>query len=361
MRAGRRDALAQALTPARLRESLAVVRPPSLRNACVAGLQAALGVVLAAALARISPWPQLAGFATLGALAALFGRFAPPQARGRIVAQAGVLLAAPVALLSALAWQGVPQWLLLLALAAVAGVVASLAHRAQLGAPGAVIFVFAASAAIAPTASGAQALARTAAVALGAMLVWVLCRATDGLREARPAPPPPAHPPPGLAPGPSARIAACAAAAALLAHAAGLAHPAWAAIGAIAIVQGGYLPGAVHRAWQRTLGTLLGAALAWWLLSRGLSFWQVVLAVAVLQVLTEAVIGFNYALGQVLVTPMALLMTSLATPGAPADMALSRIADTAVGAVAGVVLALLLSTLDERLHLARHHRGVAHS
>lgn len=153
------------------------------------------------------------------------------------------------------------------------------------------------------------------------------------------------------------RVALCAALAALLAHAAGWLHPAWAAIGAVAVLQGMHLPGTVHRAWQRTLGTMAGAGVAWVILSSSPSFWTLLLAVAVLQILTEVVIGFNYALGQVFVTPMALLMTSLASHGEAASMAVSRIFDTTLGAAVGIVLALALSSLDERIHLARHHGG----
>lgn len=346
------------LALARLRESLAVARPPSVRNAGVTGAQAALGVAVVAALAWASPWMEYAGYATLGALAALFGRFATPSDRGRLVAVAGALLVAPVALLSGLAWLGASPVVLLLALAAAAGVLASLSHRAQLGAPGAVIFVFAASAALAPIDSGAAVLARTGAVACGAAIAWLLCRTTDRLRDPLAGPattPPAASIGPGYALRPAARVAACAALAGLAAHAAGWSHPAWAAIGAIAVVQGAHLPGTMHRAWQRVLGTLVGAALAWALLSLQPSFWQTVLAVVVLQCITELVIGFNYAFGQAFVTPMALLMVSLAAPAGAADMALSRIADTALGAVAGVALAVLFSTLDERRHLAQHH------
>ena len=82
---------------------------------------------------------------------------------------------------------------------------------------------------------------------------------------------------------------------------------------------------------------------------------DILIAVAILQFLTEIIIGFNYALGQVTITPMALLMTTLSSHSAATDMAVSRIYDTALGALVGIAFALLLSTMDERLHLARHH------
>lgn len=110
---------------------------------------------------------------------------------------------------------------------------------------------------------------------------------------------------------------------------------------------------------QRTLGTLVGAALAWAFLSAAPSFWTVLLAAAVLQICTEMTIGMNYALGQIFVTPMALLITTLAVPGEAADMALARILDTVLGAGVGTVLALAFSSVQERIELARHHRRMA--
>ncbi len=65
-------------------------------------------------------------------------------------------------------------------------------------------------------------------------------------------------PSPGYAPRQALRVALCAALASGLAYAAGWPHPAWAAIGAVAVQQGARLPGTIHRAWQRTLGALVG-------------------------------------------------------------------------------------------------------
>ncbi|ASI70541.1 hypothetical protein BA022_09645 [Diaphorobacter nitroreducens] len=357
----------QALASARLRESLSLQRPASLRNATIAGAQVALAVILVAGLLHVSPWAQVAGFGGLGALAALFGRFAPLARRRGVVLRAGALLVMPVALLSLLAWSGLGPVAMLLALSGMAGLLASLAHRMQMGAPGAVIFIFAASAAISPVDSALALAGRAGATVLGVAAAWLLCLLTDRLRDLEVAPPAatpvqatagaraPKPLTPGYAPVQSARVALCAALAALLAHAAGWAHPAWASIGAVAVLQGAHLPGTVHRGWQRTLGTVVGAGIAWAILSSEPSFWTLLLAVAVLQVLTEAVIGFNYALGQIFVTPMALLMTNMAHHGEAAEMALSRIFDTTLGAAVGIVLALVLSSLDERVYLARHH------
>ena len=360
--------------PSRLRESLRLQRPASVRNAWLAGVQAALACVLVCALLRASPWAAMTGYGGLGALAALYGRFAPARQRHAQVLLGGLLLVLPVAVLSLFTRAGPHPVALLLALAGMAGVRESLAHRTQIGAPGAVIFIFAASAALVPAGSALEVLQRTLATALGVAAAWAVCHLTDRLRQAAVAPVAPTAAPVPTAPvtqaralpadfamGQSLRVVLCAAVAALLAHAAGWSHPAWAAIGATAVLQGAHLPGTAHRAWQRSLGTLGGAVIAWALLSADLSFWSVLAAVAVLQVVTETVIGFNYAIGQLFVTPMALLMTRLAGHGEALDMALSRVLDTTLGAVVGIVLTVALSSLDERLHLARHASGPAHS
>jgi len=131
-------------------------------------------------------------------------------------------------------------------------------------------------------------------------------------------------------------------------------HPAWAAMGALAVMQGAQLHIVMNRALQRMGGTLIGALLAWLLLLQDPSVWILIGALAALQLLTEMVIGVNYAFGQVLVTPMALVMTYLGARGAVGpDMASDRILETLIGVAVGVILAVLFSTADERLHLAR--------
>jgi len=69
-------------------------------------------------------------------------------------------------------------------------------------------------------------------------------------------------------------------------------------------------------------------------------------------------IGYNYALGQITVTPMALLMTHLASsPQAPLGMPVERVLDTVLGAALGIVFALALSSVEDRAHLHRLHHG----
>jgi uncharacterized membrane protein YccC len=345
--------LPRLLAPARLREACTITPLPSLRNAAVVGLQTGLAVLIAAGATHLSPWAHLVGYAALGALAALLGRFAPAGQRMPAVLRAGALLVGAVAMLSLAGLAGAGPAALLLCLGLLAGAVSWLAGRWQLGPPGAVIFVFAGCAALAPVDGGHAVAERLLFTLAGVVAAAAVCRASDWLRTAPAALP---QAPPVQAPWLQfARIALCTASAGLLALAAGWQHPAWAAIGAMAVLQGSHLHTAMHRAVQRTLGTVAGAVLAWLVLAQQPGFWPLLAAVIVLQLATEVVIGANYALGQVFVTPMALLMTSLATPGAAAGMPLARVLDTVLGALVGMVFALVFSTLEDRLHLAHHH------
>ena len=54
--------------------------------------------------------------------------------------------------------------------------------------------------------------------------------------------------------------------------------------------------------------------------------------------------------------PMALLMTYLAAPlKADLRMVPERVTDTLIGAGIGMVMVVLWSKMEERLHLAQHH------
>lgn len=342
-----------------VRESLTLAAQPWLRNAALAGLQASLAAAIALPLTLVSPWPHLVGFASLGTLAALFGRFAPQAGRGRIVLFCAMWLTFAVLAMSVAARLGAPPLLQLGLLALACGLFFFVATTGRYGPPGSLIFVFAAGAAMGHVASWQEVAERAAATAVVAGLTWVICVATEALRrqatEESPFPWEPMRPLDHRLVA-AARIALGSGIAAGIAHAAGAPHPAWAAMGAVAVMQGTHLHVSMNRALQRSVGTVVGAGLVWLILVQEPSVWSVIAVLVALQFATEMIIGSNYALGQILVTPMALLMSYLASLGAAGtSMALERVFDTLVGAGIGIVLAVVSSTLDDRIHLAHHH------
>ena len=349
------DAARRVLHRHNLRGSMALNRQPFWRNSLLAGAQAGLAVAIALPGMLLSPWPELTGFAALGALVALFGRFAPR--RGPVVLACGLCQVTAVTAMSLAVRAGAPEMLQLALLALAGGGFFLVTVSAGFGAPGALIFVFAAGAAMGHDATLPQIAGRAAATAAAALLAWAICALTDPLRPPeRQDTPFPAEPPRPLHDRlvAAARITLGCGAAALACHALGAAHPAWAAMGALAVMQGAHLHINMQRAVQRMTGTALGAALAWAILNQQPGAWQMVAALVLLQFLTETVIGANYALGQTFVTPMALLMSHLAAPQADAaTMAPERVLDTLLGVSIGMAAALVFSTLDDRRALAQ--------
>lgn len=357
----RRVAARRLLAPEQLQASLRLNPLLSPWMSCVAGLQSALAVLAAIVLLHYSLWSELSGFAALGALAALFGRYAPLLKRHVIVWRCAAMLIGAVTVTSLVSVLGAPGAVVVLVVALVAGVASVGFSYWKLGGPGAVIIVFAAGAAATPVDSWDIFLERVVATAVGALVAWLITAATDFLRLrelSRVDPPVEAARPFSHILLAGSRIALGAAVAALVAYAAGWNHPSWAAIGAVSVMQGGHLHINMNRALQRMAGTLVGALLVWMILEAAPPFWVLVGAIVVFQFITEVIIGYNYALGQITVTPMALLMTYLAAPMASAtEMSIERVFDTMLGAVLGIVFAVLFSTFDDRRYLARHHRA----
>ncbi|PWC38931.1 FUSC family protein [Azospirillum sp. TSO22-1] len=353
----RRKTARHLLTRRQLREVMALTPQPSFRIALIAGAQAALSVLAATLLIGASPWSHLIGFPALGALASLFGRYAPARRRATIVTVCAALLTGGVLLSSLASWAGASpaEQLLLLALIA-GGATLAIAHW-RLGVPGAIIVTFASAGALGPAASWHVVAEQTLATAAGGVVAWVVCRMTDRLRSAEldgltvPSAP---HRPFGHEVIAAGRIAAGTATAALIAQAVGWPHPSWAAIGAMAVLQGSHLHVTMSRALQRMAGTLVGVFIAWAVLTQAPPLWGLIAAVVLFQFITEVVIGYNYALGQITVTPMALIMTYVAAPATAVDMPVERALETVLGVALGIAFAVLFSTADDRVHLARH-------
>lgn len=352
----RRSAFLYLVGPATLKGTLAFAEPPSLWNSALAGLQASLVIVIALPLFWLSSFSHLIGYAALGALPALFGRFHSGAGRRRVVAQCGFWQTASILGMSSLVCLGVGPEGLLLALALACGVLYFVASTIRPGPPGALIFIFAAGAAMANAPTWEVVLERGAATAAVSVLSWLVCVVTERLRErATPERSFPMEPQRSLQDRlqVSARVAVGAAFAVFAVHAFGASHPEWAAMGAVAVMQGVHLTVSMHRAIQRMVGTLIGALIVWMILSNDPNVWLIIACVAVFQFLTEVVIGYNYAIGQIVITPMALLMSYLASPlgSVSANIAVERVLDTVIGATIGLLFAVITSSLADRRSL----------
>ncbi|ANC30944.1 FUSC family protein [Isoptericola dokdonensis] len=354
-----------------LREALRVHPSPATAASVLAAVRCGAAVALALGLAAALGRQDLAGYAALGALASLYGRFEPYRRRAEVVALLGVVLTVAFTGVAALTTLGAPALGVLAAVALVAAGATVLCLLVRTGPPGGTIVVFAAAGGMAAGTSWADVGERGLAVAAGAAVAWLVAmsgwavRPGGALRRAvrRVTPGPTATTPPvadTTTPVPSVRqtlretwrepgwrlggirVAAAALGAGVVAHLAGLAHPAWAQLGATATLQGSTTRHAVVRALQRAGGTAVGALLAWPLLAAHLGFAATCVVVVVLQVVTEIVVGRHYGLAMLTITPMALLMTSLAAPTDPGGAAAARALDTVLGAALGVLAVVLV-------------------
>ena len=132
----------------------------------------------------------------------------------------------------------------------------------------------------------------------------------------------------------------------------GVGHPYWAMVAAVAPLTARGVSRQMVRAGHRIIGTLLGLVTGAALLVLGLGPVATVLVVVVLQVLTELVVGRNYGLAMLFITPLALLMGQLASPRPAASLLLDRGVETLVGGAVAVAIVLLEQSL--RRHRMRH-------
>jgi uncharacterized membrane protein YccC len=122
-----------------------------------------------------------------------------------------------------------------------------------------------------------------------------------------------------------------------VAHAAGSSHSAWAVMGATATLSVASTGHAVVRGAQRAAGTVAGALVAWPLLEAHLPFTAVAALVVALQLVTEVVVMRHYGLAMLTITPMALLMVSLAGAGDATELTVDRVLCTLLGAAVALV------------------------
>jgi uncharacterized membrane protein YccC len=122
----------------------------------------------------------------------------------------------------------------------------------------------------------------------------------------------------------------------------GLGHGYWAAISAAAVLHSINVRTAAQRAVQRTLGTVAGLMLALGVLAARPEPVVLVLVIVVLEFMLEYVVARNYGLGVVFLTPLALLLSDLASPSPAGALVQDRALSSVLGIVIGLGCALLV-------------------
>ncbi|MCC4249665.1 FUSC family protein [Microbacterium testaceum] len=292
---------------------------------------------------------DLSVYASFGAFAALYGRLDPPRTRVRMQATAGGILVLSMLLGTLLSALASPALASVVVIAALAAAVTLAAYRAQWHPPGALFAVFAAGACASfPAAAATFSLALL--VGLSSVLwsllvttVFVLARRGSWRMPTRQSPPIGAV---------AWEMTATVGVAALLAGVAGAllvgTHWYWAMVGAVAAVGGAHVTARLIRGMQRLVGTLVGVLIAAGLLALQLPPWAVVIVAVVMQVGAELFVGRNYGIAMLFITPLALLMISLASPAAPDMLLRDRVLETVIGVAVGTVVAIVSAALRRR-------------
>lgn len=120
--------------------------------------------------------------------------------------------------------------------------------------------------------------------------------------------------------------------------AAHIGHPYWAMVSAVVPLVAQDFRHQVVRGLHRVVGTFAGLLVAAGLLALDLGGLAVILVVALLQAAAELLVGRNYALALVAITPLALLMVHLAAPVPARELLADRGVETVIGVAAGLVV-----------------------
>lgn len=129
----------------------------------------------------------------------------------------------------------------------------------------------------------------------------------------------------------------------------------WVPVSCLAVIQGMTLRAVWNRQLQRIIGTLLGLFVAWGLLSLHLSIWHMVIAMTGLTFVVETMIVRHYGLATVFITPLTILLAEAATlgQGSVSGLIQARFIDTVLGCLVGLLGGVCLHSAFFRRHAGR--------
>ncbi|WP_405430437.1 FUSC family protein [Micromonospora sp. NBC_00617] len=315
--------------------------PGAHRVALRAGISVLVPLLAVLAAGR----PGWTTYAVFGAFTSLYGRNHVHLSRAAMQASAGAALTGSVVLgvlvgaLPSRVWVAVPV------AAAVAVLGAVLATAQDWHPPGPLFLVFAFGAVASAPHVVSDVPVAAALAGLSALFSLLVGNVSSVLRRQRSRPARLAH----VRSWQPVRYALAVVFAGSAATAVGIGHPYWAMVAAIAPLSAEGVTAQLVRAAHRILGTLLGLLTSAVLLAPALSPYATVLVVAVLQIVTELLVGRNYGLALLFITPMALLMGQLAVARPPGQLLYDRGVETVIGAGVGGLVVLWEPWLRARI------------
>lgn len=287
-------------------------------------------------------------YAAFGAFTSLYGRDRIGAVRVRLQVTLAVALTGAVCLGVVVGTSPHRAWLAVPVAAAVAGVGSWLSDRGAWHPPGPLFLIFAFAAVASIPATGDDLVIGVTVAGSSALFAVVLGSAGFAWRAIRgtvPGSPWRAGRPISARPLAARRHVARNVVGVLVAGAVatgiGIGHPYWAMVSAVVPLAARDLLPQLVRGLQRVVGTALGLLTAGLLLALGPDGLVLILVVVALQVAAELLIGRNYALALVAITPLALLMVHLAAPTPTRTLLVDRGVETVVGVTIGILVGYL--------------------
>lgn len=119
-------------------------------------------------------------------------------------------------------------------------------------------------------------------------------------------------------------------------------HPYWAMVSAAVPLVARAPLSQLVRSIHRVVGTAAGLGLAAVLLTLGPTGLALIATIAALQICAELLVGRNYAVALVAITPLALLMVQMVAPTPTGVLVFDRGVETVIGVVIGLAVGLLV-------------------
>ena len=323
------------------------------------GLGVGIPLILLLAFGRI----DLAIFASFGAFTGIYGRNEPHRQRFGHQLRAGLLMLVVITAGALTSRLELDAWGIVLGTTAVAGLGTLATGLWRLRPAGSLFHIFAYAAI--SSVPNQPPLWQALAVAVGT-ICFSLLLGQSGWLSAR-------HRTPWVKPEWSrltsaqrksilidaGQYAVVAAVAGSIATLMGIGHNYWAMVAATVPLVGVGVRNRIYRGAHRILGTFAGLLLTALILLPGLAPWQMVVVIALLQFGAEMLIARQYALAQVVVTPLALVSTELAHHSSPALLIKDRAVETVIGAAVGMAMVLAIHLRNQRIHRRRQPEHVS--
>lgn len=316
-------------------------------------LRAGVSIALPLLVLWLTGHLSWAPYAAFGAFTSLYGRAEAHPARLRMQLATGLALTLAVTAGAAVACSPDRRWLAVAVVAACATAGSLVGDRLRWHPQGPIFIVFGSAAVSVVPAAPARipvAFAVAASAALAATAIGTAGRFRASVRRApvRRASAAASDTRPGWQWAQALRFGTAVLLAGGAATAIGIGHPYWSMVSAVVAVTGPDTTARLTRAAHRVTGTLFGVLLAAAILAAHLPVLALIATIGMLQCATELLVGRNYALATLFLTPLALTMGTLAQPVSEWTLLHDRTIETLLGTAIGIAISV-----------AAHRRGHA--